>query len=252
MSDHRPGSGVPTTAEIIEALFFATDEPLGIKQIIEIFEGLDPEERPGRITEDRVIAAISELNVSYEQTGRSFRIVKVAGGYQFATLARFARWLGKMVRERSKRKLSQSALESLAVIAYKQPVTKPEIEAIRGVNADYVIHSLLERNLITIVGRAATPGRPLLYGTTRQFLKHFGLNDLSELPKPREIDELLAEAEFEVEKRMLADLEEKQGEEGQMESDKTNIVVSEDGKLRDLSTSLQGPDVPPPDPDTPA
>jgi len=88
-------------------------------------------------------------------------------------------------------------------------VTKPEIEAIRGVNADYVLRTLMERNLVTIVGRAATPGRPLLYGTTREFLKHFGLNDLAELPKPREIDELMAEAEYEVEKRMLRELEEK-------------------------------------------
>jgi segregation and condensation protein B len=109
--------------------------------------------------------------------------------------------------------LSISALESLAIIAYKQPVTKPELEAIRGVNADYVLHSLLERNLVAIVGRAATPGRPLLYGTTKEFLKHFGLNDLAELPKPREIDELLAEAQFEVEKRMLQELEEKREKE---------------------------------------
>jgi segregation and condensation protein B len=108
-----------------------------------------------------------------------------------------------MMKERSRRKLSVSALESLAVVAYKQPVTKPELEAIRGVNADYVIRSLLERNLIAIVGRAATPGRPLLYGTTKEFLKHFGLNDLSDLPKPREIDELLEEAEFEVEKKLI-------------------------------------------------
>ncbi|MGA9116249.1 MAG: SMC-Scp complex subunit ScpB, partial [Bacteroidota bacterium] len=119
-------------------------------------------------------------------------------------------WLGRMLREKSRRKLSVSALESLAVIAYKQPVTKPEIEAIRGVNADYVMRSLLERNLIAIVGRAATPGRPLLYGTTREFLKHFGINDLAELPKPREMDELLAEAEFEVEKRMLKEMEERE------------------------------------------
>jgi segregation and condensation protein B len=144
-----------------------------------------------------------------------------------------------MVREKSKRKLSNAALESLAVIAYKQPVTKPEIEAIRGVNADYVLRSLLERNLVTIVGRAATPGRPLLYGTTRDFLKHFGLNDHSELPKPREIDELLAEAEFEVEKRLLAEQEERaQGALNQEAGEPPNakIVVSEDGRLREISS----------------
>jgi segregation and condensation protein B len=137
-----------------------------------------------------------------------------------------------MIKERSRRKLSQASLESLAVIAYKQPVTKPELEAIRGVNADYVIRSLLERDFITIVGRAASPGRPLLYGTTRHFLKHFGLNDLSELPKPREIDELLAEADFEVEKRMLEELEGKQAT--PPEGEDPRIVVSEDGKLHEV------------------
>jgi segregation and condensation protein B len=235
------GSNLPGLKEILEALFFASDEPLTLRQVNEILGDLDENDRPRRISEESILKAIEELNRELEETNRAFRIVKVAGGYQFATLPRFAHWLGKMVRERSKRKLSQSALESLAVIAYKQPVTKPEIEAIRGVNADYVLHSLLERNLVTIVGRAATPGRPLLYGTTREFLKHFGLNDLSELPKPREIDELLAEAEFEVEKRLLAEREAKQSDgldepvpSVTAESDQGNIVVAEDGTLREI------------------
>jgi len=202
------GAG-PGNREIIEALLFATDEPLAVKQVVDIFGILDDGEQPSPITPDEVLAAIEQLNAEYERTGRTVRIVKVAGGYQFATKPEFARWLGKMLREKSKRKLSLSALETLAVIAYKQPVTKPEIETIRGVNADYVLHTLLERSLVAIVGRAATPGRPLLYGTTKDFLKHFGVNDLSELPKPREIDELMAEAEFEVEKRMLQELEAK-------------------------------------------
>jgi segregation and condensation protein B len=229
--EHRLGSVLPTIAEILEALFFATDEPLQIKLVVEIFNSLEDAQRPRVISEGIVLRSIEDLNKIYEESGRAFRIVKVAGGYQFATLPRYAVWLGKMVREKSKRKLSQSALESLAVIAYKQPVTKPEIEAIRGVNADYVMHSLLERNLVTIIGRAATPGRPLLYGTTKDFLKHFGLNDLSDLPKPREIDELMAEAEFEVEKRMLADLEAKQAGENEL---KHKIVVTEDGKLHEV------------------
>lgn len=199
----------PSVREILEALIFASDEPLTPREIIEIFGQLEEGERPRRLSEDTVLGHIEELNREFDGTGRSFRIVKVAGGYQFATRQQFAPWLGRMLREKSKRKLSVSALESLAVIAYKQPVTKPEIEAIRGVNADYVLRTLLERNLITIVGRAATPGRPLLYGTTRDFLRHFGINDLSELPKPREIDELMAEAEYEVEKQMLKEMEAK-------------------------------------------
>ena len=201
----------PTTIrQILEALLFATDEPLSTKQILEIFGEFESGELPQkRINEHVILDAIGELNKEYETTGRSMHIVKVAGGYQFATLPQFATWLGKMLKEKSKRKLSVSALESLAVIAYKQPVTKPEVEAIRGVNADYVIRTLLERNMITIVGRAPTPGRQLLYGTTKDFLKHFGLNDLSDLPKPREIEELMAEAEFEVEKRLLQEAEAK-------------------------------------------
>jgi segregation and condensation protein B len=199
----------PTFTQILEALFFATDEPLTPRQVIDIVELLEGTGPTGRLTPDRVFAAIDELNGEYDRTGRALRIVHVAGGYQFATRPEYGAWLGAMMRERAKRRLSVSALESLAVIAYKQPVTKPEIEAIRGVNADYVLRTLLERGMVTIVGRAATPGRPLLYGTTREFLKHFGLNDLSELPKPREIDELMAEAEFEVEKRLLREQEEK-------------------------------------------
>jgi segregation and condensation protein B len=209
MSEREGGGKAITVREIIEALLFATDEPLAVKQLLEIFAILEEGEKPREVTPDGILACIEELNRAYEHEGRSFRIVKVAGGYQFATRPEFGVWLGKMVTEKSRRKLSVSALETLAIIAYKQPVTKPEVESIRGVNADYVLHTLLERNLVAIIGRAATPGRPLLYGTTKEFLKHFGINDLSELPKPREIDELMAEAEFEVEKRMLQELEEK-------------------------------------------
>jgi len=245
----RLGYSLPAVHEILEALFFATDEPLPIRQVIEIFDALEDAEKPRKINDEVVLRAIEDLNRGYEETGRVFRIIKVAGGYQFATLPKFAPWLGKMVKEKSKRKLSQSALESLAVIAYKQPVTKPEIEAIRGVNADYVIHSLLERNLITIVGRAASPGRPLLYGTTKDFLKRFGLNDLSELPKPREIDELMAEAEFEVEKRMLAELEAKQVDDDSDDKTNVSIVVSADGKLHELkepNSQIDDQEKPPP------
>lgn len=236
---HLPFS-TPSVKQILEALIFASDEPLTPGDIIAIFDMLEEGERPRRLSEEMILGHIEALNREFEETGRSFRIVRMAGGYQYATLQHFAPWLGKMLREKSKRKLSVSALESLAVIAYKQPVTKPEIEAIRGVNADYVLRSLLERNLITIVGRAATPGRPLLYGTTRDFLKHFGINDLSDLPKPREIDELMAEAEFEVEKQMLKEMEEKAGEAAGIAAAEAGLLVDQGGALRDLP-----PDTPP-------
>lgn len=215
-----PTRGPLTERQILEVLFFATDEPLTIRQVMDIFAILEEGEKPIPVTPESIAENVEAINRDYDHTGRPFRIVKVAGGYQFATRPEFGIWLAKMIRERSKRKLSVSALETLAVVAYKQPVTKPEIESIRGVNADYVLHSLLERNMVAIVGRASTPGRPLLYGTTKDFLKHFGINDLSDLPKPREIDELMAEAEFEVEKQLLKEMEEKRAAEEDPDSDR--------------------------------
>ena len=129
--------------------------------------------------------------------------MQIAGGYQFATLSDYAEWLGKLYKEQGRRKLSQSGVETLAIVAYKQPVTKAEIENIRGVNCDYVLKALLEKELLTVTGRAESVGRPLLYGTTKEFLKHFGLNDITDLPRPREIEEILGESQFETERRML-------------------------------------------------
>ncbi len=215
MSNESPGKTRRGLAGVIEAMLFGADEPISARQFVEILALLESEARGKRVGAQAIEAVLEELNREYEESGRAFRIVRVAGGYQFATRPEYGVWLGAMMKERSRRKLSVSALESLAVIAYKQPVTKPELEAIRGVNADYVIRSLLERNLVAIVGRAATPGRPLLYGTTKEFLKHFGLNDLSDLPKPREIDELLEEAEFEVEKKLIREEDAANRDEGE-------------------------------------
>ncbi|MCX6138987.1 MAG: SMC-Scp complex subunit ScpB [Ignavibacteriales bacterium] len=134
--------------------------------------------------------------------------MQLAGGYVFATNKKFSMWVGKLFKEKARRKLSATALETLAIVAYKQPITKSEVEFIRGVNADYIMKTLLEKNLITIVGRATTPGRPLLYGTTPEFLKHFGINEITDLPKPREIEELIGETELEVDKRLLAEQQE--------------------------------------------
>lgn len=189
--------------KVVEALIFASDESLSLREIVNILKMSEETHLRIRMNEDDVLSVIRELNSEYVASNRSFRIIQSAGGFQFATLPDFATWLGLMVKEKAKRKLSQSALETLAVIAYKQPVTKPEIEAIRGVNVDYMISTLLERDLITIVGRSASPGRPLLYGTTLTFLKHFGINDLIDLPKPREIDEILSDTSFEVEKELM-------------------------------------------------
>ncbi|MEX2116930.1 MAG: SMC-Scp complex subunit ScpB, partial [Bacteroidota bacterium] len=160
---------------LIEGLIFAAEEPLTVRQIKAIYE------QPGgdqelHIDQQEIQTLIETLNEEYRAAKRPYRIISIAGGFQFATLKEYAEWLGRLFHEQARRKLSQSSLETLAIVSYKQPISKPEIEAIRGVNCDYVLKTLLEKELLTIVGRAETVGRPLLYGTTREFLKHFGLN----------------------------------------------------------------------------
>jgi segregation and condensation protein B len=230
----------PEKKKIVEALIFASDEPLTSKETVEILRSSEESHLNIKITEDDVLNMIRELNNEYVKIDRAFRIIQVAGGFQFATLPNFAEWLGLMAKEKAKRKLSQSALETLAVIAYKQPVTKPEIEAIRGVNVDYIISTLLERDLITIIGRAATPGRPLLYGTTSTFLRHFGINDLIDLPKPREIDEILADNTFEVEKELMK----RMGKESSVELIKAEIEPGKNSMPGDLKNApITSPDL---------
>ena len=216
---------------IIEALLFGSDEPLTPRQIIDVLWSAESGSPRLRVREEEVLMIIRELNAEYVQSNRSYRIIQVAGGFQFATMPEFAEWLGRLMKEKAKRKLTQATIETLSVIAYKQPVTKPEIEAIRGVNADYAIQKLLERGLITIIGRAATPGRPLLYGTTQEFLKHFGINDLSELPKPREIEEIMADHGMDMERELLRRMGKTDEE---IAEHLGTTVVSENGELQEL------------------
>ncbi len=216
---------------IIEALIFGSDEPLTVRQIVDILGTSENSGPKLRVKEDEVLTIIRELNAEYVKAERSFRIIQVAGGFQFATMPNYAEWLGRLVKEKAKRRLTQATIETLSVIAYKQPVTKPEIEAIRGVNADYAIQKLMERGLITIIGRASTPGRPLLYGTTQDFLKHFGINDLSELPKPREIEEIIADKGMEMERELLKRMGKTDEE---IEAKLGNMVVGENGQLHEL------------------
>ncbi len=234
---------------VVEALLFASDEPLSTRQLVEILRSGEGGGPSLRLREDEVLALIRELNAEYVRTGRAFRIIQVAGGFQFATMPEFAEWLGRLLKERAKRKLTQAVIETLSVIAYKQPITKPEVEAIRGVSADYAIQKLMERGLVTIIGRAASAGRPLLYGTTADFLKHFGLNDLSELPKPREIEEIMADQGFEMEKELLKRMG-KSDEEIEEQLGKT--VVGENGELRELppDNAPDTPSDPPTDPES--
>lgn len=183
-----------TYSTVIEALIFSSDEPISEGEIIRAIRGIDGEDI--EITSSDIHSVVEELNSKYEASVNSFKIKKIANGFLFATTEENAKYLGFLSSEKSKRRLSQAALETLAIIAYKQPMTKPELEQIRGVNSDQILNTLLEKNLITISGRAETIGRPLLYGTTTEFLKYFGLYNLSDLPKPREIEEIMKDEDF--------------------------------------------------------
>jgi len=198
-----------TYSSVIEALIFSSDDSLSADEIIRAVKSIDGDDID--LTKQDVDSNVELLNQKYEENGNAYRILRIANGYLYATLETFAKYVGFLSSERAKRRLSQAALETLAIIAYKQPITKPELESIRGVNSDYILTTLLEKNLITIKGRAETVGRPLLYGTTDEFLKYFGLNTLTDLPKPRELEEIMQDEDFIEQKRkiMMTDLEEK-------------------------------------------
>jgi segregation and condensation protein B len=175
--------------KVLEALIFASDEPLSEKTINEL---LAESEYQDHANVESIHVAIETINDELAACSRPYSIVKVAGGYHFVTRSQYGVYVQKLLKAKSRKRLSQAALETLSIVAYKQPVSKPDIESIRGVNSGEIMNSLLDRGLVTIVGRAETPGRPLLYGTTAEFLRIFGLAALDELPKMKEIDELIA------------------------------------------------------------
>src|SRR6185295_2821271 len=166
---------------IVEALIFASPEPVTIKTLVKLL-GSEPKED--------VVAALDEVRKDYERPG-GLQLVEVAGGYQIVTRPELHEWVRRLFHERTTTKLSVASLETLAVVAYKQPITAPEIAEIRGVNTSGVLGTLVERHLVNIVGRKQVVGRPFLYGTTRELLTRFGLNDLSDLPKVEDMSELL-------------------------------------------------------------
>ena len=168
----------PTVESVAEAVLFASDEPLSADRLTGIVGA-------GSVRDIR--KCIDNLNEKYEAGAFAFRIEQIAGGYQMMTLGRYNHWLKKLLRARTDTKLSQAALETLAIIAYKQPVMRADIEAIRGVAAGDVIRGLMYKGLVKIVGRAEVLGRPMLYGTTKKFLEVFGLNTIKDLPKVEEL-----------------------------------------------------------------
>jgi len=173
----EPAEESPTIESVLEAILFATDEPLPESKLAGIVE----------TTGKQVRESIESLNARYEAHHHAFRIDQIAGGYQMLTQPLYNSWLKKMVRVRGDNKLSPAAMETLAIIAYKQPIIRADIEAIRGVAVGEVIRSLMYKGLVKITGRAEILGRPMLYGTTKKFLEVFGLNSLKDLPKAEDL-----------------------------------------------------------------
>jgi len=167
---------------VIEALLFVSERPLALEKMKEVL-ALDTV---------GIRKKLEELQSEYESSNRGMRIVEIAGGFQMITAPHLAVFLKKLYKNRRSERLSKPALETLAIIAYKQPLTKPEIESIRNVNIDGMMQNLLEKGLVRICGRKKAPGRPFVYGTTRQFLEYFGLKSLEELPKIDNFQEALA------------------------------------------------------------
>jgi segregation and condensation protein B len=166
----------------IEALIFSSPKPIKKEDIKNCLTEMFDADIPDNDI-DQAIKAISE---KYNEDSFSFQVEHVGGGYQFLTKPAYQSSIGILLKQQSKKRLSNSALETLSIIAYKQPVTKSQIEQIRGVNCDYTIQKLLEKELIEILGKADSIGRPLLYGTSAKFMEYFGINDLSDLPTPKD------------------------------------------------------------------
>ena len=171
-------------AAVVEAVLFASDEPLTAAEIARADEALD---------EDRVEAALAALKVAYDDSGRAFELREVASGVQIATRPEFAPYLERFDTVAKPTRLSGPALEALAIVAYRQPISRIEIEYVRGVNSSGVVRTLLDRELIHVAGRGEGVGRPVLYATTRRFMEHFGFASLEDLPRPDELPVVLRE-----------------------------------------------------------
>jgi segregation and condensation protein B len=165
--------------KVLEALLFVSDQPLSLETVKAVIDE--------NVSDEDIRKAVEEISQEYIQRDSPMEVRFIAGGWQFSTKKEFGAWIKRLYKEKTTLKLSNSALETLSIIAYKQPITRSDIEQIRGVETTGVLETLLERKLVRIAGRKETIGRPLLYGTTQEFLKHFGLSHLSELPSLEEI-----------------------------------------------------------------
>jgi segregation and condensation protein B len=178
---------------VIEALLFSAQKPLSIREIATAIKGAEDDPAGAgpnefsRVREAEVAAALEQLKIEYVEQERGFQLIEKAEGWQLATDTQYAQWVRQLFPAPKPARLSAPALETLAIIAYRQPITRADVEAVRGVNIDGVLQTLMERGLVKIAGRAEIPGRPLLYETTQFFLDHFGLRNLEELPNVEEL-----------------------------------------------------------------
>jgi segregation and condensation protein B len=179
-------------SQVIEALLFAAQKPLTTRETVSAIKGAGAEEELlsnefSRVTEAQVAAALEQLKIEYVEQQRAFQLVEKAEGWQLVSDPAYAQWVRQLFPAAKPSRLTPPSLETLAIVAYRQPITRADVEAVRGVAVDGVLQSLMERGLVKIAGRAEVPGRPLLYETTQFFLEHFGLRDLDELPNAEEL-----------------------------------------------------------------
>jgi segregation and condensation protein B len=199
---------------VIEAIFFVSDKPVSIAALKEVLKDVEPPD---------IRSMIEELNSEYASSQRSFSVKEIAGGFQMMTDPVYSKWISAFYKKPPDR-LTTPSLETLAIIAYRQPITKSEIEAIRGVGVDGVLHTLEERDLIRSRGRVDAPGRPILYGTTNEFLQRFGLKSIEELPRLKEFTEGDLDFVKEVRKTQVVDME-------------SGRLVPQNGPLQDAAGS---------------
>lgn len=186
--------------QVVEALVFASDEAVTASRVADIYAEVTGSARPDEADVDRSVVS---LNQRLSAAGRAVRIERWGGGYRMATTHEMAPFVKALFQREQQRRLSRSLLETVAILAYRQPATKPEIDFVRGVESDYAVRRLLELGLVDVVGRAESPGRPLLYGTTSRFLDLFGLDGLQDLPNLREIEAILDDPSFHRERAKL-------------------------------------------------
>ena len=217
-------------AEAAEAIIFAADDPVPAARIAEIVAEVTGNTD---VTAEEVEAAVRRLNEEYRAADRALEIHEWGEGYRMATRSTLSPFVKTLFLGEQEKSLSRSLMETLAVVAYRQPVTRPEVDFIRGVNSDYAIRKLLEMGLVDVEGRADSLGRPLLYATTQRFLEQFGLNSLEDLPTLREVEELLDDPAFDEERAKLLQLDAEEDISVEMLEEQENGTESEDGAASD-------------------